>query len=109
MTALALLIPVAAILYALGAGVWALFWFNHRESAICQVTSEAGPFDGGRNYYWKITTSCGTYIVNQGDFDLDKSKADDLANELRIDGNYKLTFLGWGTGREIVAAQLLAG
>jgi hypothetical protein len=96
-------LAAGAVVYAVGFGVYSLFWFNHREYADCRIVSLDGPHFA-RNEYWNVASSCGTYAVNYGDF-LAHNDAATLIQSLQPTAEYRITFEGWGPGREIVAAR----
>jgi hypothetical protein len=104
--AVAMTIPVGAILFAVGSGVYALFWFNHREQATCTLTSFNGPHPS-RNEYWNVATSCGEYVLNADSTEITFSNAQLLVETFQPGHVYRFTFAGWGPGREIIAATEL--
>lgn len=104
--AIGMIITVGAVLYAVGSGVYSLFWFNHREQATCMLASFNGPHPS-RNKYWNVSTSCGDYIINSDPTEITLSNAQLLVETFQLGHTYRFTFEGWGSGREIIAATEL--
>jgi hypothetical protein len=101
-----LIFSVGAVLFALGSGVYSLFWFTHREQATCSVTTVTGPLTANsRNPYWDVGTSCGAYSINPGGGAISEADASTLAAEFQLNHPYILTFQGWGSQRSIIAAR----
>ena len=104
---------VVAILFAIVVGIVALFFFNHRESATCDVTSVAGPRlpSRGTGEIWDVTTSCGVYTISSGTWVLSTQAAASLADSLQTaagHNTYRLDFQGWGGARIIIGARLVS-
>ena len=101
-----MILAAAAVLYAVGSGVYSLFWFTHREQATCTLTSFNGPHPN-RDEYWNVSTSCGKYVLNADPSEITFSNAELLVETFQPGHVYRFTFAGWGVGREIIAATEL--
>jgi hypothetical protein len=103
---------LATVLFAIVCGVYALIFFNHRETATCDVVSVGGEHFASRGIgeIWDVTTSCGVYSINSGTWVLNDRAASELANSLQTSpghNTYRLDFQGWGTGRIIIGATFV--
>ncbi len=88
----------------------AVFFFTHRESDTCDVTSVGTehPATRGIGEIWTVATSCGTYSINTGTFAISEPQARTLAASLDTtpgENRYLIEFQGWGVGRSIVGAM----
>jgi hypothetical protein len=104
--AVGIFIAAGAVLYGVGFGVYSLFWFNHHEQSTCMLTSFDGPHPN-RNDYWNVRTSCGSFVLNAAPGEINVSQAQLLVDTFQTGHIYRFTFVGWGSGREIIGATQL--